>query len=154
MEFELDSHEKDVGSYSADIFCKNSADDTWVVIENQREKTDHSHLGQILTYAEGHTNSVTVVWIAQRFTDEHRAALDWLNEVSTESAQFFGLEIEVWRIGDSRPEPKFNIISKPNDWTQSDKAQRTELTSTQALQLEFWHRFRDYMLDTETRIIA
>ena len=151
MELELEAQEKDVGSYSADIFCKNTADDTWVVIENQLEKTDHSHLGQILTYAAG-LSAVTVVWIAQRFTDEHRAALDWLNEVSTESAQFFGLEIEVWRIGDSRPAPKFNIISKPNDWTKTEKAQRTELTSTQALQLEFWHRFREFMLDSETRI--
>ena len=151
MVLELEAQEKDVGSYSADIFCKNSADDTWVVIENQLEKTDHSHLGQILTYAAG-LSAVTVVWIAQRFTDEHRAALDWLNEVSTESAQFFGLEIEVWRIGESRPAPKFNIVAKPNDWTKTEKAQRTELTSTQALQLEFWHRFREYMLDSETRI--
>ena len=65
------------------------------------EKTNHSHLGQILTYAAG-LSAVTVVWIAKRFTDEHRAALDWLNEISSDSAQFFGLEIEVWKIGEDR----------------------------------------------------
>lgn len=148
---ELEAQEKDVGPYSADIFCKNTADDTWVVIENQLEKTDHSHLGQILTYAAG-LSAVTVVWIAQRFTDEHRAALDWLNEVSTENAQFFGLEIEVWRIGNSKPAPKFNIVAKPNDWVKTEKAQRTDLTPTQALQLDFWHGFREYMLDSDSKI--
>ena len=151
MELELEAQEKDVGPYSADIFCRNTVDESWVVIENQLEKTDHSHLGQILTYAAG-LSAVTIVWIAERFTDEHRAALDWLNEVSTDRAQFFGLEIEVWRIGDSRPAPKFNIVAKPNDWTKFEKAQRTDLTSTQALQLEFWHRFREFMLDSETPI--
>ena len=151
MELELEAQEKDVGPYSADIFCRNTADDTWVVIENQLEKTDHSHLGQILTYAAG-LSAVTVVWIAQRFTDEHRAALDWLNEVSTECARFFGLEIEAWRIGESQPAPKFNIVAKPNDWVKTEKAQRTDLTPTQALQLDFWHGFREYMLDSETRI--
>ena len=88
MELELEAQEKGVGSFSADIVCKNTVDESWVVIENQIEKTDHTHLGQILTYAAG-LNAVTVVWIAQRFTDEHRAALDWLNEISSESAQFF-----------------------------------------------------------------
>ncbi len=148
---ELEAQEKDVGPYSADIFCKNTADDTRVVIENQLEKTDHSHLGQILTYAAG-LSAVTVVWIAQRFTDEHRAALDWLNEVSTENAQFFGLEVEVWRIGDSKPAPKFNIVAKPNDWVKTEKAQRIDLTPTQALQLDFWHGFREFLLDSDTTI--
>ena len=148
MELDLEAQEKDVGPYSADIFCKNTVDDSWVVIENQLEPTDHSHLGQILTYAAG-LNAVTIVWIAQRFTDEHRAALDWLNEVSTERARFFGLEIEVWKIGGSPSAPKFNIVAKPNDWSKIEKSQRTDLTSTQALQLDFWHGFREFMLNNK-----
>jgi hypothetical protein len=90
--------EKGIGLYSADIVCKDTADDTWVIIETQLEPTDHRHLGQILTYAAG-IGAVTIVWIAERFTDEHRAALDWINEISNEEIQFFGLEIEAWRIG-------------------------------------------------------
>ena len=149
MELVLEAQEKDVGPYSADIFCKNTADDSWVVIENQLERTDHSHLGQILTYAAG-LSAVSVVWIAQRFTDEHRAALDWLNEISGESAQFFGLEIELWQIGKSLPAPKFNIVAKPNDWTRSEKSRAQGLTPNKQLQLDFWLGFREYLLDRET----
>ena len=148
---ELEAQEKDVGPYSADIFCKNTADDSWVVIENQLEKTNHSHLGQILTYAAG-LSAVTVVWIAKRFTDEHRAALDWLNEISSDSAQFFGLEIEVWQIGESLPAPKFNIVAKPNEWTRGDRIRPQPLTPNQQLQLEFWQGFRNYLQDRETPI--
>jgi len=72
IELELESQEKDVGPFRADILCKDTANDNWVLIENQLERTDHSHLGQLITYAAG-LNAVTIVWIAERFTDEHRA---------------------------------------------------------------------------------
>ena len=144
MDLELESREKGVGSYSADIVCKNMADGSRIVIENQLERTDHSHLGQILTYAAG-LGAGTVVWIARSFTDEHRAAIDWLNEVSTESAQFFGLEVEVWRIGDSQHAPKFNVVAKPNEWTRSEKTRAQGLSPDRQMQLDFWLGFRDYI---------
>ena len=115
IELERETQEKDVGPFRADICCKDTATDNWVLIENQLERTDHTHLGQLLTYAAG-LNAVTIVWIAERFTAEHRAALDWLNEKTDEKINFFGLEIELWQIGDSPIAPKFNIISQPNDW--------------------------------------
>lgn len=143
---QLEAQEKDVGPYRADIVCKDTSDDSWVLIENQLEVTDHTHLGQILTYAAG-LGVVTVVWIAQRFTDEHRATLDWLNEISSENVQFFGLEIEVWRIGGSAKAPKFNIVAKPNDWTKGGKGPVLELTPAKQLQVDFWRGFREYVLD-------
>jgi len=146
IELLLEAQEKEVGPYRADIVCRNTADESWVLIENQLNPTDHTHLGQILTYAAG-LDAVTVVWIAERFTDEHRAALDWLNEISIENVQFFGLEIEVWRIGDSAPAPKFNVVVKPNDWTKGGaktRIQESELTDAKKLQLEFWRGFREY----------
>jgi hypothetical protein len=88
------------------------------LIENQLERTDHNHLGQLLTYASG-LEAFTIVWIAARFTEEHRSTLDWLNRITSESIRFFGLEVELWRIGTSLAAPKFNIVSKPNDWSQS-----------------------------------
>ena len=98
IELELETQEKAVGPFSADILCKDTANDSWVLIENQLERTDHIHLGQLLTCAAG-LQAVTIVWIARRLTEEHRAALDWLNEITEEKFRFFGLEIEVWRIG-------------------------------------------------------
>jgi hypothetical protein len=89
-----------------------------LLIENQLECTDHVHLGQLLTSASG-LEAVTIVWIAAEFTEEHRSTLDWLNKITDDSFRFFGLEVELWRIGSSPPAPKFNVISKPNNWLQS-----------------------------------
>jgi hypothetical protein len=147
IELELESQEKDVGPFRADILCKDTANDSWVLIENQLERTDHSHLGQLITYAAG-LNAVTIVWIAERFTEEHRAAMDWLNERTDEKINLFGLEIELWRIGDSPIAPKFNIISQPNDWSrtvQQAAAASGEVSEHKQLQLRFWTAFKAYM---------
>lgn len=100
IELELEAQEKMLGPFRADILSKDTVNNQWVLIENQIERTDHAHLGQLLTYASG-LKAVIIVWIARRFTDEHRAALDWLNEITDSRINFFGLEIELWRIGDS-----------------------------------------------------
>ena len=146
MELESVSTEQGVGPYKADILARDPATNTYVLIENQLEKTDHSHLGQIITYSAG-LEAKTVVWIARKFTDEHRAALDWLNQISEESLNFFGIEVELWRIGDSSPAPRFNVVSKPNEWTKSIHASRqpSELTDSQGIQLEYWSGFNEYL---------
>ena len=145
IDLELEVQEKAVGPFRADILCKDIGTDAWVLIENQLERTDHIHLGQLLTYASG-LQAVTIVWLAARFTEEHRATLDWLNKITDESFRFFGLEVELWRIGDSPAAPKFNIVSKPNDWSRSvAKAARTlndsELSETRSMQLSYWTAF-------------
>lgn len=142
LELELEAQEKAVGPFRADILCKDTATNAWVLIENQLERTDHSHLGQLLTYASG-LEAVTIVWIAARFTEEHRSTLDWLNRITDETFRFFGVEVELWRIGDSPAAPRFNVVSKPNNWnklvTQAARAiDEGELTSTKALQLAYW----------------
>lgn len=153
IELEVDGLEKNVGPYRADILCKDTGSDHLVLIENQIEKTNHTHLGQILTYPAG-LNAVTIVWVAQRFTDEHRAALDWLNEVTTEGIDFFGLEIELWKIGDSAPAPKFNIVSRPNEWTKAGgktaSVRTADLTPTKQLQLNYWTELRAFLEDANT----
>ena len=141
LELELQAQETQVGPFRADILCKNPDGGSWVLIENQLTRTDHSHLGQLLTYAAG-LHAVTVCWIAERFSDEHRATLDWLNEITDERFRFFGLEVELWQIGESLPAPKFNLVSKPNDWSRSVTASaRTpagELTPKRQAQKAFW----------------
>lgn len=153
LELELVGQEVSVGPYAADILCKDAMSNTNVLIENQLEKTDHCHLGQILTYAAG-LQAKTVIWVASRFTEEHRAALDWLNEITHEDWQFFGLEIELWRIGTSAPAPKFNVICRPNDWSRAvrEEAAKAEGSSpTQALQLRFWTAFHDFRVEQGAR---
>ncbi len=118
MKLELEAEEKSVGPFRADIVCRDLVRGAFVLIENQLECTDHSHLGQLLTYAAG-LEVTTIVWIAKSFTDEHRAAIDWLNNKTPSDISLFGLEIEVWRIGDSAMAPKFNIVCQPNDWSRS-----------------------------------
>ena len=142
LELELEAQEKAVGPFRADILCKDISTNAWVLVENQLERTDHSHLGQLLTYASG-LEAVTIVWIAARFTEEHRSTLDWLNRITDETFRFFGVEVELWRIGDSPAAPRFNIVSKPNNWNklvaQAARAiDEAELTDTKALQLTFW----------------
>ncbi|HWR31255.1 MAG TPA: DUF4268 domain-containing protein [Negativicutes bacterium] len=153
IELELSSQEKEVGPFRADILCRNAADGSWVLIENQLERTDHLHLGQLMTYAAG-LEVATIVWIAERFVDEHRAAMDWLNEITGKKFAFFGLEVELYKIGDSVPAPRFNVVCKPNDWSKAVKtaALQNELTETTALQLRFWTAFKDYMLEKKSPV--
>ena len=146
IELEVQSQEESVGPFSADILCKDTINDHFVLIENQLEKTDHTHLGQLMTYAAG-LNAVTVIWIAQKFTEEHRAALDWLNRITDDAFTFFGIEIELYKIGDSLPAPMFNIVSKPNDWTKQVKRSTTSqaTTETKILQEKYWRGLKDFM---------
>lgn len=147
LDLELVAQEQGVGPYRADILCRDLATGTNVLIENQLESTDHPHLGQILTYAAG-LDARTIIWIAKRSTEEHRAAVDWLNEVTVDGFSFFLLEIELWKfVGSDNVAPKFNIVSKPNDWRRSvaERARSSELTETQSLYLEYWTALRDYI---------
>ena len=156
MELELKAREKSVGPFRADVLCTNTDDDSLVLIENQLEKTDHIHLGQLMTYAAG-LHTVNIVWIAAKFTDEHRAALDWLNEITDIDFRFFGLEVELWKIGESLPAPKFNIISKPNDWSRSVSRNSRigndqELTPVKKLQMEFWFGLKNYIEEQDAQV--
>lgn len=140
---ELEAVERLVGPYRADILCRRTDDGSWVLIENQLERTDHSHLGQIVTYAAG-LDAGLVVWIAAQVTAEHRAAVDWLNRIAGEDGpSFFALEIELWRIDGSRAAPRFNAVASPNDWSrQASRAKATlsdgGLSGRQEIQLEYW----------------
>ena len=118
LDLELQALEAPVGGYALDILARDVGSGGEVVIENQLGTTDHSHLGQLLTYAAGFDATVAV-WIAKEFKSEHREALDMLNRRTGEDTQFFGdreIEVELWKIDDSRPAPNFRLVAFPNDW--------------------------------------
>ncbi len=125
FDLEIRSSEAPVGSYSLDLLVHDLESDRPVVVENQLEATNHIHLGQLLTYASGYDAHVAV-WIAKEFKDEHRQALDWLNQRSDENTKFFGVVIEVWKIDDSRPAPYFKLVATPNDWRKGKVTPKEE----------------------------
>lgn len=156
IDLELEAVERNVGPFRADILCKNTVSDSWVLIENQLARTDHTHLGQLMTYAAG-LNAVTIVWIAARIADEHRAAMDWLNEITMEDVRFFALEVELWKIGDSVAAPKFNVVSKPNDWSRSTSGAKRaisdgDVSATQQFYLDYWTAFEEVLQDRSRRV--
>ena len=147
MDLVVEAEEKDVGPFRADILCKDIASNNWVLIENQLEKTDHQHLGQLLTYATG-LDAVTIIWVASDFTEEHRATLDWLNKITDTQYNFFGIKVELFKIGDSKVAPVFNVVSKPNNWSRSissaaSKIANENLGETKLFQLKFWTALGD-----------
>ena len=151
MELELDAQEINVGGFRADLRCKNTVDDSWVLIENQLEAADHKHVGQLLTYAAG-LDAYTVIWIAKTFRQEYRAMLDWQNRITHDPYRFFGIEVKVWQIGASDPAVQFEVVSSPNDWSRgvSRDTHRTanqELSEAQQKRLKYWTGLSEYMVE-------
>jgi Domain of unknown function (DUF4268) len=148
-DLEVEATERAVGRFSADIVARDDLG-KYVLIENQLEDTDHRHLGQLLTYLAGLEGDATIIWIAKAFLEEHRAAVDWLNANTSDRFNFFGVEIELFRIGDSKPAPRFNVVAKPNKWSRSVRS--IALSSgngasqlRQAAYNKYWTSFRDYI---------
>jgi hypothetical protein len=139
IEIELERSEHPVGTFSLDLFGRDHTHECPLIVENQLEETDHRHLGQLLTYAAG-TDALTVVWIAASFRDEHRQALEYLNDLAGDNARFFGLMIQAAVIGDSPPAPVFTRLVEPSNWRAQVRAQQStsRMSEIQALYLEFW----------------
>jgi len=147
IELEVENTEVAVGPYSADILARDSSSGDYVVIENQLGKIDHDHIGKAITYA-GVLSAGAVVWIAAEFTEEHKKAIDWLNDNSSEDVSFFGVRIELWKIDNSRPAIRFNVVSRPPGVFRRAAVSKAggPLTETKKMQLEWWTAFRDAAL--------
>ena len=138
----LEERESNVGEFSVDILATEESTGRKIIIENQLEDTNHDHLGKIITYASGKDAEV-IIWIVKRARDEHKQAIEWLNNHTDDKCAFFLIEIELWRIGKSEPAVKFNIVERPNDWAKSMK-KSSSLTQGGALKLDFWQQFIEY----------
>jgi len=147
--------EQPVGEFSADVVAEDAILGKKVIIENQLDRTDHDHLGKLITYASG-LQAGTVVWVAPEIREKHRQALNWLNDVTDESVNFFGLEVELWRIGDSAPAPHFNVVCQPNDWGKGfrESVSSSEPSKRAVVWLEFWTGFTEFCKDKESSLPA
>lgn len=139
LDLELVERESKVGNYVADIYAKVEGTEQGVIIENQYGDTNHDHLGKLITYAAGKHADV-IIWIVERARDEHRQAVEWINQRTVASTGVFLLEVEVWRIENSKHAVKFNVVERPNNWA---KLAATSLTETEQNRLSFWTLFRD-----------
>jgi len=146
--------EDNAGKFNCDITADEVESGKKIIIENQLEKTDHSHLGQLLTYASSFDASI-IVWVVAEARDEHKQAIEWFNRNMTENISFFLVKIEVWKIGDSIPAPKFNIVVEPNDWakiTLNKSSTNRELTETKLEKLRFWEDLKSYSENNPSKL--
>lgn len=135
----LEERESSVGGFSVDLYAKEEGSGRNIIIENQLEETNHDHLGKLITYASG-KNADVIIWIVRKARDEHKQAIEWLNRHTDDEVAFFLIEIELWRINDSAPAVKFNVIERPNDWARAMKRNES-LSPTENLRLDFWTAF-------------
>lgn len=149
LELEVENIEVAVGPYSADILAKDTGTGQYVVIENQLEKTNHDHLGKSITYASV-LDASTIIWVATDFTPEHKKAVDWLNDHTSDNISIYGVQLELWQIDNSRAAVKFNVVCKPNDAVMrvARAIATDELTESKRFQFEFWTKFRDKLAVT------
>lgn len=153
IEIKLIQTEANVGKFNVDILAEEENTGHKIIIENQLEVTNHDHLGKIITYASGY-NAQVIIWIVEDVREEHKQAIDWLNEHTDENINFFAIKMELWQIGESPFAPKFQIISKPNNWAKAVKANASsgDLTNTKLQQLEFWDKFKEFVSQKNSRI--
>lgn len=152
LDIEITEREAGVGSFAADLIGRDLGSGRIVIIENQLSPTDHTHLGQLLTYGAGRGAKV-VIWISPQFREEHRQVLDWLNESTDEDQAFFGVEIRLIRIDGSKPAPLFKLVSRPNEWQKSVNRAETPSTKGEAYRA-FWTAFLEKLKDRAAGITS
>lgn len=142
LEITVEEKESDVGDFHVDILAVETGTNRKIIIENQLEDTNHDHLGKLITYAAGKSAEI-IIWLVKHAREEHRAAIEWLNNNTNEAIGFFLCEIKLYRIGESAPAVKFEIVEKPNDWTK--ELRKTELVNDNQLQRrDYWVAFQEY----------
>ena len=142
LDITVDETESSVGSFSVDIFASETGTGRRIIIENQLEDTNHDHLGKLITYASGKSAEV-IIWLVKHAREEHKAAIEWLNNHTDDRIGFFLCEIKLYRIGSSGPAVKFEVIERPNGWAKEIK--KSEFASeTRQQRYDYWAAFQDY----------
>lgn len=142
------SKETYVGAYRCDLFAKDETTGIKVIIENQLEVSNHDHLGKIITYASG-LDAKVVVWIVKEAREEHRSAIEWLNNNTNSNVNFFLIEIHAYKIGESDPAPMFQVVEQPNDFIKNNKSTNRDesMNKSQSQRIEFWNQFNNVVIE-------
>ena len=142
LDIAVDETESPVGSFNVDIYATEVGTSRRIIIENQLEDTNHDHLGKLITYASGKDAEV-VIWLVKHAREEHRSAIEWLNNHTDDKVGFFLCEIKLFRIGASGPAVKFEVIERPNDWSKEQR-KADSVRPVQQQRLEWWVAFQDF----------
>ena len=142
LDITVDETESSVGDFNVDIYASETGTDRKIIIENQLEDPDHDHLGKLITYASGKGADV-LIWVVKHAREDHKAAVEWLNNHTDDKIGFFLCEIKLFQIGDSQIAPSFTVVERPNDWTKEIR-KKASANPTQQQRLEYWQAFNDY----------
>jgi len=143
LQLEVEQTEVYAGNFQLDILAKEVSNNKVVVIENQIYKTDHKHLGQLITYAS-YFKAEIIIWVSQEVTEEHRSAIDWLNNNTNDKLEFYAVEANIIKIDNSKPALNFKLKAFPNEWTKSSgNTPTTATTETGELYRVFFQKLLD-----------
>jgi hypothetical protein len=142
LEITLDETESSVGDFNVDIYARETGTDRKIIIENQLEDTNHDHLGKLITYASGKSAEI-IVWVVKKAREEHRAAIEWLNNHTDEDIAFFLVEIKLYQIGNSDIAVKFEVVEKPNNWVKEIKKESSN-SPAKKFRYDYWVAFNEY----------
>lgn len=148
LEITVDETESSVGDFNVDILASETGTERKIIIENQLEETNHDHLGKLITYASGKSADI-IIWVVKRAREEHRAAIEWLNNHTDDNISFFLVEIKLYQIGESDIAVKFEVVEKPNDWTKEIK-RHTSNSPRHQERYDFWVAFNEYAFSNKS----
>ena len=142
IDISINETESSVGDFSLDVLASEVGTDKKIIIENQLEDTNHDHLGKLITYASGKSANI-IIWLVKHAREEHKAAIEWLNNHTDDEIGFFLCEIKLYRIGNSDPAVNFEVVEKPNDWTKEIK-KKNNINETQQQRYDYWVAFQNH----------
>lgn len=142
LDIAVSQTEGPVDSYRADIVATEAGTDRKIIIENQLGDSDHEHLGKLITYFAG-TSADIGIWVVKRARAAHRAAIERLNNQTDDKTGFFLCEIKLYKIGNSEPAVKFEVVEQPNYWSKEMK-NNTANSETEQKRYDYWVDFQDY----------
>ncbi len=142
LDITVEETESNVGDFNVDIYATETGTGRKIIIENQLEDTNHDHLGKLITYASGKSADI-IIWVAKHAREEHRSAVEWLNNHTDDEIGFFLCEIKLFKIGSSNAAVKFEVVEKPNNWVKEIKKD-TSNNPTKQFRYEYWLAFNSY----------
>jgi len=128
--------EQAVGDFNVDLVCEE-ADGRRVIVENQLERTDHTHLGQLLTYLVN-LDAHIAIWVTADPRPEHQKVIAWLNEATPADVSFYLVKVEAIRIGNSPFAPLFTVIARPDQQAKEIGEKKKEWADRHYSRIEFW----------------